>query len=350
MLKKKWIGGLLLFISANLFGQNGQIDDGLRGKSAVRVMFYNVENLFDTQNDPIKRDDEFTPDGERRYDNKRKDLKLKQIAQVVLNVGGWEAPEIIGFCEIENLEILQQLNNRTQLKQWNYQIIHFESPDRRGIDVALFVRYDKVKVIHKKRVPVVFPWDSAYKTRDILWATLRLGNNEELQVFVNHWPSRYGGQLQTVPSRAQAAKTVKNITDSLYQDDNKVKILILGDFNDYPGDASLKDVLQAKAENDPRAKGELVNLMHPLEKRGDGTHKFQGVWGVLDQIIVSDNLLEEGALQIRNGEAQIFKAEYLLEPDNKYNGDQPRRTYVGFSYSGGYSDHLPIYTDVEIKY
>lgn len=325
-------------------------NDATRGNNRVRAMFYNVENLFDQDNDPLKNDEEFTPDGERRYDEKRKNTKLRQISQVILNVGGWEAPEIVGLCEIENKKVLYELIHNTPLKQWNYQILHYESPDRRGIDVGLLVRTDKIKVIHKQRVPVVFPWDSTYKTRDILWATIVLANKETLHVFVNHWPSRYGGQLQTVPSRAQAAKTLKKVTDSLLSTNVETSLLIMGDLNDHPSDASTKEVLEAKAIDSKNRKGELINLMFPIEEKGEGTHKFQGVWGVLDHIIVSDALLGNGKLSIRNNQAYVFKEEYILEPDTKYSGNQPRRTYIGFSYSGGYSDHLPVYTDIDLGY
>jgi predicted extracellular nuclease len=324
-------------------------DDGIRGSSRIRVVFYNVENLFDADDDPKKRDDDFTPEGGYRYDNRRKTQKLKNTARVVINVGGWEAPEIVGFCEIENRNILEQLNQNTPLNQWNYRIVHFESPDRRGIDVGLFVRTDKIRVIAAKRLPVVFPWDSTYKTRDILWATLQLSNKEILHVFVNHWPSRYGGQLQTVPSRAEAARTAKRCIDSILRADEKANVLMMGDFNDHPTDASMQEVLTAKADDDPKVKGELINLMYALEEKREGTHKFQGVWGVLDQIVVSDALLDKGNVSVKGGQAHVFKADYLLETDQKYSGTQPFRTYIGFSYQGGYSDHLPVYCDIELR-
>jgi exonuclease III len=333
---------LLLGVLSSLitFSQNNFTDD-FRGNTGIRIAFYNVENLFDIENDPLKRDDEFTEKGDKHWNDRKYRTKLHQISKVAVSVGGWEALEVVAFCELENRRVLEDLLSSTPLKEAGYKIVHFESPDRRGIDVGFIYLPEKIQVIHSEAIPIVFPWDDKYKTRDILYARLVILKVDTIDFYVNHWPSRWGGQLETEDARMHVAKTLLSHRNSLA---SPQKMIAVGDFNDSPIDRSIKDVF--KAELDTSVTAEYYNLMYPhLDKQG--TNKYQGSWSIIDQFIVSESLFNsKNGLQIKNKSANIFNADYLLEPDPKYEGMQLNRTYLGMRYKGGYSDHLPIYLDL----
>ena len=333
---------LLLGVLSSLitFSQNNFTDD-FRGNTGIRIAFYNVENLFDIENDPLKRDDEFTEKGDKHWNDRKYRTKLHQISKVAASVGGWEALEVVAFCELENRRVLEDLLSSTPLKEEGYKIVHFDSPDRRGIDVGFIYLPEKIQVIHSEAIPVVFPWDDKYKTRDILYAQLVILKVDTIDFYVNHWPSRWGGQLETEDARMHVAKTLLSHRNNLA---SPQKMIAVGDFNDSPIDKSIKDVF--KAELDTSVKAEYYNLMYThLDKQG--TNKYQGSWSIIDQFIVSESLFKsKNGLQIKNKFANIFNADYLLEPDTKYEGMQLNRTYLGMRYKGGYSDHLPIYLDL----
>jgi len=328
-----------VFVQA-AFSQDNFTDE-FRGEKGIRIAFYNVENLFDTENDPVKRDDEFTEKGDKHWDIRKYKTKLQQISKVAASVGGWEALELVAFCELENRIVLEELISTTPLKETDYKIVHFESPDRRGIDVGFIYRPDKIELIRTEAIPIVFPWDKDYKTRDILYARLVIIKLDTIDFYVNHWPSRWGGQLETEDARMHVAKTLIKHRSSLK---DPKKMIAVGDFNDAPTDKSIKDVF--KAELDTNKKADYYNLMYPhLDKQG--TNKYRGSWSIIDQFIVSESLFHsKNGLQIKNKSANIFNADYLLEPDPKYEGMQLYRTYLGMRYKGGYSDHLPIYLDL----
>lgn len=322
-------------------------DDKPRGKSSIRVVFYNVENLFDTENDPLKNDDEFTPEGVRHWTPQRYNAKLKSTYKTLVALGGWEAPEIIGFCEVENRKVLYDLCNETSLRKWNYQIIHEESGDRRGIDVALIYRPDKFKVYSHNALNIKFKSDTSYRTRDVLLVSGVLQNKDTLHVFVNHWPSKFGGAKETEDKRMDVAKLVRSKADSLFKKNSNVKIVIMGDFNDEPFEPSIVEGLKAQtpSSEEPPKPHSLYNLMS-LIKDG-GTHKFQTHWSIIDQFIVSSGLLISQNKTHTNPEnAHIFKPDFLVVPDETNLGDKPNRTFNGFQYNGGFSDHLPIYLDI----
>ena len=317
-------------------------------KMSVRAAFYNCENFFDTYDDSLTRDDEFTPEGARHWDNRRFYRKVNHTFKVILALGNPEPPALVGLCEIENRFVLNKLVYETPLKQFGYRIIQFESPDRRGIDVALLYRKDIFEPLYSEPVPVRFPFDTASRTRDILYVKGVLLNADTIHIFVNHWPSRYGGYLPTVPKRKQAAETLRNKTDSVLRANPHAAILIMGDFNDGPHDASFAEVLQAKNPVHADTLTNLYNLM--LLKQKDwsyGSLKYREGWGKFDQIIVSGNLLRQDApLHVAGNKAFIFHAPFLLEEDKIYLGQRLNRTYVGFKYHGGFSDHLPVYVDL----
>jgi len=307
------------------------------------IVFYNVENLFDPEKDPEKNDDAFTPSGFYRWTYKRFYKKLNDIAKVVLAINDWEPPDIIGLAEIENANVLKKLCYNTGLKAYRYRYVHYDSPDTRGIDVALLFRSDRVKIVESFPVAVVFPFEPNTKNRDILY-TKALIAEDTLHLFVNHWTSRFGGHGATIPKRNYYAQILRHKVDSLLRINPNAYIIIMGDLNDYPTDESITIYLQAKNYDLDAESGTLFNLMAPLVAgKNRGTHKSQEFWGCLDQFIVSKSMLISGSRwQVENKSAIIFDAPFLLTDDEKYGGVRTFRTYLGPKYLGGYSDHLPI--------
>jgi predicted extracellular nuclease len=349
---------LLLLTLGQLKGQADSsalfpgFDDSPRGNKGVRIAFYNVENLFDTEHDSLKRDWDFTPEGNHHWTKYRYWEKQKKLAKVISAVGGWEPPEIVGLAEVENLHVLINLVHNTNLKKHHYQIIHHESPDRRGIDVAMIYRPDKVEIIEERTIAVNFPFNPKSKTRDILYVKAVLLFEDTVNIFINHWPSRWGGQFKTEPKRMYVAKLLKHYTDSIMKASPCSKVLILGDMNDAPSNKSLSESLEVKPPGEYTRYG-LIDLMIPYEQQGTGTHyhrgKTGGSWAVLDHIIVSRSMLWDckGAM-IKDSRAYIFRAPFLLEK-NADNQLIPNRSYLGMKYHGGFSDHLPVYVDVYLK-
>ena len=323
----------------------GQSDANLIVKDSLRLMFYNVENLFDPFDDSLKNDDEFTEAGERHWNWFKFQDKLAHIYKTILAAGNPFPPAIIGLCEIENRFVLNQLVYETAMSKFDYRIVHEESPDKRGIDVALLFNPKKFELISHRAIQVNFPFAPESFTRDILYVKGRVFDEDTIHIFVNHWPSRWGGHLATDPKRQFVAELLKRYTDSLFLAETAPNIIIMGDFNDEPFDKSIQSHLQAFGQQDS---SNLVNLMYPYIKHEEvGTHKYQSDWGFLDQFIVSKYLLlPTHPLRITNNKAHIFNARFLLEKDEKYLGLKPFRTFIGFKYHGGFSDHLPILLDL----
>lgn len=323
-------------------------DDSYRGKKNTRIVFWNVENLFDIEDHPEKRDDEFTPNGDNRWNDYKYQRKLQQLSKTLIAVGGWEPVEIICLAEVENRKVVEDLFNETGLKENEYKIIHRESPDKRGIDVALAYRPDKFRPVRTSFITVKFEDEDSRPTRDILYVRGKVNGEAELHLFVNHWPSRYGGQMVTDPKRRQAAKIVRSKVDSILNVDREANIVITGDFNDEPEDGSLIENLNARLDTNGLKQRELYNMMGPL-RFSAGTHKFAGEWGILDQFIISSGVVYgRNRLKIERDRAGIFAAPFLLEEDKTHLGHKLFRTYLGPRYVGGYSDHLPIYLDLRI--
>jgi endonuclease/exonuclease/phosphatase family metal-dependent hydrolase len=318
-------------------------------RDGFRVMFYNVENLFDTKNDPEKRDDEFTIDGVRYWSDFRFKTKLRQIYQVIVAVGGWDLPEIVGVCEVENRFVLEEIINRTPLYTTDYKIIHYESPDNRGIDVGLFYRESKFTPIMHYPVQVVFPERlSTRPTRDILYVQGATNTEDTLHIFVNHWPSKFGGEMETEPLRMYVAELLNKQTDSILKINKRANIILMGDFNDETDSQSIVKGLKAKSDFSNIRPRSLYNLSyHQQIEKGLGSLKFRGVWGLIDQFIVSGALLDkQNSIYTSKDHIHIFSEDWLLEKDDRYGGKKPYRTYIGYKYHGGFSDHLPIYLDV----
>jgi len=317
-----------------------------QGIDYIRLMFYNVENFFDTVNDPTINDNDFTPEGSMHWTQSRYLEKRNHIFQVITNVGEWDPPALVGLCEIENRSVLDDLVKNTPLGKYPYRIVHKESPDPRGIDVALLYRGDYLKCIAQQFIRVRFA-DNRKRTRDILYATLCTAKGDTLHVFVNHFPSRVGGQRQSEPSRMLAVSLIRQKADSIFSRNALANIVVTGDMNDGPLDKSMTTGLKALIDTTQAKPSALFNLSAYKMKEPIGTIKYQGKWSVFDQIIVSGGLLR-GAFRTDVNQCHIFKADYLFEQDSRYQGVKPFRTYIGLKYNKGYSDHLPVYLDILI--
>lgn len=336
-MKKQIITILFVFISLSIFAQ--------QNTDSYKILFYNVENLFDTVDDSLKNDEEFLPEGERFWNKYKYYTKLNNIYKVIIAVGGWNPPAIVGLCEIENGKVINDLVNNTPLNKFEYKIIHEESPDRRGIDVGLLYRKELFHPISHEAIPINFPNKPESKTRDILYVKGIANKIDTLNIFINHWPSRWGGQLESEERRIFVASVLKAKTDSIFNSNPKSNIIITGDFNDYPNNKSIKNILNALQNFEKIENNQLYNLSSNLNKSTNiGTHKYQGEWGVLDQVIVSGHLLNnQNKVFTSLNDIKIFNADFLLEPDEGYYGFKPKRTFIGYKYNAGFSDHLPTY-------
>lgn len=316
---------------------------------SMRVMFWNVENFFDVEVDSTRDYNAFTPEGEQRWTYSRFTAKRNNVFKTLVAIGEGDLPHIIGFCEVENERVLRELTQNTPLRQARYRIIHYESPDRRGIDAALIYRPDHLRLLSSWAIPVVDQTDPNFKTRDILRATFLVGDADTLHVFVNHWPSRYGGQIESVERRFLAASVLRHQADSILARHAEAKLLMMGDFNDTPTDESLLLHLRALPPGKTTSSTDLVNLFaHNKHLGHEGTLKHQHSWQIFDMVIVSQGLLNPGrGLRYQAGSARIFASDFLLQDDERYLGNKIFRTYMGPTYLGGFADHLPVYVDLE---
>jgi hypothetical protein len=319
-----------------------------RKSQNVRIVFYNVENLYDPYDDSTKMDEEFTVSGAKHWSYSRFQVKLNHLSKTLLAIGEWEPPAIVGLCEVENRYVLNKLIYQTPLKIFKYKMLHNDSPDLRGVDVALLYRPEKFFILSWKFIRVNFPFDPSAQTREILMVKGRVFELDTIILFVNHWPSRRGGYLESQPRRNFVAGLLRSEIDSIRRTDSQPNIIIMGDFNDEPDKISLTQVLGARPHTGDSRTDELINLMYSKKHRwNEGTIKYLGQWSIFDQFIVSGNLAStDGKTQYMYADAYIFKDDFLLEQDNRHLGDKLKRTYAGPRYLGGFSDHLPIYLDL----
>ena len=350
----KIIGILILLVLLFSCGTNKSstkkvIKNDVRGD--FRIMFYNCENLFDIFDDSLTRDDDFTPEGGKHWTWKKYQKKIMNISKVITAVGGWEPPAIVGVCEIENRHVLEGIVFFTPLKKHKYQIIHKESPDRRGIDVGLLYLENKFTPIKYEAIQINFPDNPDSKTRDVLYVCGTTKSDDTLHIYINHWPSRWGGQMETEHKRMYLASVVKKHTDSIFNTNPNANIIVMGDLNDFPTDKSLMETLEAQTQFDDYQNNKLYNLAWYLqEEKGKYSHRFHGEGGVLDQIIVSGALLSgKNSIYTTKDNCFVYEADFLLEEDEQYLGKKPFRTYIGFTFHDGFSDHLPVYIDLFFK-
>lgn len=309
-------------------------------KQIYPIAFYNVENLYDTQRDVSVQDEDFTPSGQYHWTGDKYRKKLNNLAHVIDLLGRDTAPlgvAIVGLAEVENRKVVEDLIRTGRLAKRNFQIVHSDSPDPRGIDVGLIYDPTVFRVTTYKVYPYTMPGANNVKTRDILLVNGLL-NGQPLSVLVSHWPSRRGEQSS--PLRERAAAICKHISDSLYQTNPRAGIVIMGDLNDDPKDKSTRIVLNAKKKEQEVKVGGLYNTMWKIHDTGIGTLCYKGEWNLFDQIIISQSLLKEGSSKLKFQKAEIFNKNFLFQQSGKFKG-YPFRTFSGNIFLNGYSDHLP---------
>lgn len=309
--------------------------------SELPVVFYNVENLFDTADDPVNRgDDEFTPDGLLHWDEERYRTKLSHLEHALF-LPNQQAPLFIGLAEVENRHVIQDLIKTGRLATTPYRFVHYDSEDNRGIDCAFLYNSKLFDPDIETRYVVKLTDNPHFHTRDILYISGLLAGSR-IHIFVNHWSSRREGQDLTEFRRLAAAQLLREKVDAILDNDRDANILIMGDFNDTPEDKSIRNILRAHGQHELQ-KGSLVNLLQRAQTHNEGTISHRGDWEVFDQLIVSQGLLYgKSQLGVVSNRASILRHEDLLYTYS--NGDQkPGSTYGGENYYGGYSDHLPVY-------
>ena len=323
--------------------------------NSLDIMFYNVENLFDTINDPRTKDEEYLPNSDKRWNSEKYQTKLNHIAEVILKIDNNNLPDLIGVCEIEHKSVLLDLAKTLNTTQ--YKISHFESPDHRGIDVGLFYNdsifelisekpiYVQLKVpkkmlnrVSNKEAVELLKRNGSGATRNILQTNLKL-NDDTLSVFTCHFPSRRGGKYETSYKRELVAQTLKEAINKEISKHPNSKIIVMGDFNDEPMDISMRKVLGAKKPEDSEA--QLYNLFYEMDEDNEGSYKYRSDMNMLDQIIISPNLWNKEV------EPKIFNPSWLIQT-GKYAGF-PLRTFGGKNYLAGYSDHFPIFASIPLN-
>lgn len=308
-------------------------------KNRYTIAFYNLENFFDTKDDPYLLDDDFTPKGFRNWDDYKFGRKVKKIAKAISTIGLEDSdtpPILIGMAEVENKAVVQTLLQSKRLKDIDYDVIHFDSPDERGIDTALVFDKNHFEVLEAETIPLIVQntnGDRDY-TRDILYVRGNL-HQEEIHVFVNHWPSRRVGPEKTDYKRIKAAETIIKKIETIEGD--FPNIIIMGDFNDDPNSQSIQTLMQT---------GNFINPMKKLLSPKSGSANYKGKWSLFDQILLSHSFLNFESKTHSFVKAQIFAPKFLREWKGKYKGN-PFRTFGGKNYLGGYSDHFPVYIVLE---
>jgi predicted extracellular nuclease len=311
-----------------------------------RIAFYNVENLFDTIDIPNKFDEDFTPTGKQVWNTERYAKKLADLDKVITAMA---FPTLLGVCEIENEAVLKDLTAQSGMSKHNYGIVHYESPDKRGIDNALLYQKAYFKVESTDNIRIEFPasMEEGYTSRDIIYAKGIFLNQFPLHIFVNHWPSRRGGEKESQPKRVLVAQHLRNAVDKIFSKDPNANIVIIGDMNDEPDNDSILKTLKAGEIEDQIQTATLYNCMAKLKQQNNGTYNYRGNWNMLDNIITSSNLLSPTSkIHIQN--PTIFQEDWMMF-DSPKNGKTPNRTYGGPNYYGGISDHLPVYVDLRIR-
>ena len=336
------------FIFHHSYSQKIDLNKDKHYKLAA-IGFYNLENLFDTIVDPnphLILQEEFTPVGKKNWNTPKYFEKLNNMATVISQIGTEATPDglaVLGVCEIENRNVLEDLAKTNLLASRNYQIVHYDSPDHRGVDVGFLYNPNYFKVTSSKNYAVTIPGDPNWTTRDELLVSGDL-DGERMHFIICHWPSRSGGEKKSRHKRIIAAKVAKSITDSIQLAEPNAKIIIMGDLNDNPLSPSIKEGLMAKRKVDELGNGDLYNPMENLHRKGVGTHFWRDNPNVFDMIIVSSAIVpkDNDFSNYQFYKAKVFSKNYLKQQTGNWKG-YPFRTFAGGSYLGGYSDHFPVY-------
>ena len=310
---------------------------------SVMVAFWNMENFFDPYVDSTRIYNEYTEQGGQHWTKSRFYKKRNNLYKAILSFSKNQPIGILGVCEVENELVLNALFAQTPLKRFNYRWVQYEGPDRRGIDPAIIYSKDRFQLLYSEAVAYRNPNDSGTVSRDILYAKFFDYRNDTIHCFVNHWPSKYRGELETVEARNCAAGIARNKVDSIIAIVPDAKIIMMGDFNDVPEAPCIKEVLGAKHLSETQEDDVLVNLFAKSGELGfKGTLKHQDTWMIFDQIIVSKSLINSKSLHCTSSDAKIIHDDFLLEEDPTYHGQKMNRTDLGPRYLGGFSDHLPV--------
>jgi hypothetical protein len=326
-----------ILLTATAFAQQNKV-------AVYSVAFYNLENLFDTINDPNTNDEEFLPDGNYRWGSLKYTNKLKNMAYAISKLGTDKfcpnGPAVIGVSEIENRQVLEDLIKTNELASRNYDIVHFNSPDRRGVDVGLLYDRDQFEVDTAISARLYIECSPNTLTRDQLLVSGRLAG-ERVHIIVNHWPSRLGGEEQSRCRREAAAALSRHLADSVLAADPDSKVIIMGDLNDDPDNKSCATVLGAVKNPEDVVAGGYFNTMWRLHEKGFGTLGYQGQWNLFDQIVLSGNAIGNNRSTLKLYKTEIFSRNYLFQQEGRYKGNT-LRTHAGGVWLNGYSDHLPV--------
>jgi len=308
------------------------------------VGFYNLENLFDIDDDPLTDDAEYLPAGANKWDSTKYANKLLNMSTVIADIGTELTPDgvaVLGVAEIENQKVLEDLVAMPLLKDRKYKIVHYNSPDRRGVDVGMLYQEKYFKLINSASYRLVFPDEPDYFTRDQLVVTGNM-DGEEVSIIVAHWPSRRGGQAASEPNRIEAAKLGRKIIDSLFAENPDAKIVLMGDLNDDPINVSVTEYIRAKGKISKMKSGDMYNVMYDHFKSGNGTLAWNDAWNLFDQMIVSEALVSTDVSSYVFHQSYVYRKDYIIQQEGNYKG-YPLRTHAGGVYLNGYSDHFPVY-------
>ncbi|MBI4648696.1 MAG: endonuclease/exonuclease/phosphatase family protein [Bacteroidia bacterium] len=331
---------LLLLIISNL--RVAAQDD--KAYKTVCIAFYNLENLFDTKDDPDVEDEEFTSEGKNHWTDDIYNKKLENIAEAISQIGTdltSDGPAIIGVSEIENRGVLEELIKEEQIKARNYNIVHYDSPDKRGVDVGFLYQPKYFTVTNSKKYTLKIQGDTAFYTRDQLLVS-GIFDGDTLHIIVNHWPSRRGGEKKSRPLRNAAADLCRSISDSILRIDINAKIIIMGDLNDDPIDQSVKKHIKTADDPQNLKQGEFFNPMEKLFKSGIGSLAYRDTWNLFDQIILSPALTGNHKGSYKFHSVKVFNKKFLTQTTGQYKG-YPLRTFSSGTQTIGYSDHFPVY-------
>jgi len=334
---------IVLFI---ILSQNFGFSQNKNSYKIRTIAFYNVENLFDIYNDSLTYDDDRTPLGKDHWTLERYQQKVENISKIISEIGSKTtktSPDIIGICEVENKQVVEDLIHHPNLINKGYAIIHFNSPDERGIDVALLYKKTVFSPISFKSHRLLLFKDENKRdyTRDQL-VVGGLLDNEQFYFIVNHWPSRSGGETRSEPNRIAAAKLNRKIIDSISTQEPLAKIISMGDFNDDPNNNSFKKILKTVGEKKLLQKGDLFNPMEKLYKNGAGSLAYRDKWNLFDQLIITVNLINNNKNSYTFWKVGVYNPPHIITQRGKYKG-YPLRSYSMGNYSNGYSDHFPVY-------
>ena len=315
-----------------------------------KVVFYNFENLFDTIHDPGVLDEEFTPEGPKKWNSAKYTRKIGNLERVLFDIAAEDKdyPVVIGVSEIENRSVMEDVIAQPKLAPGNYRIVHYDSPDARGVDVAFYYRPDVFKLEGSAAIPLKMPELPNFRTRDFvtMWGTI---DSEPFFFLVSHWPSRLGGKDASEFKRIAVGEQMRRIADSVLKVNPATKIVAMGDFNDDPTDQSMLEGLGAKPKTKELQPGDFFSPFHAVLRAGMGTLAYGDAWNLFDNIVVSENLVNAKPGELRLVRApgskyygNVFKRNYMIQREGQFKG-YPLRTYVGNNFQGGYSDHFPVY-------